>query len=89
MGGGAIVIMITDGWDTGDIKVLNKEFNLLSKSCFRLIWLNPNLGYENFKPLTEGVRVITKHADKLFPIHNLNCLNDLGFFLSNLNKIKR
>ena len=89
LGGGAIVIMITDGWDTGDIKVLNKEFNLLSKSCFRLIWLNPNLGYENFKPLTEGVRVITKHADKLFPIHNLNCLNDLGFFLSNLNKIKR
>ena len=88
LGNGAIVILITDGWDTGNTTILNQEFNRLSKSCHRIIWLNPNLGYQDFKPLTLGVQVILKHVDDFLPIHNLNCLTDLNDLLSSLNNGK-
>ena len=82
LGNGAIVIVITDGWNTGNTTLLNQEFNRLSKSCHKLIWLNPNLGYQDFKPLTLGVQVILKHVDDFLSIHNLNCLTDLNDLLS-------
>ncbi len=88
LGNGAIVIVITDGWDTGNTTLLNQEFNRLSKSCHRLMWLNPNLGYQDFEPITLGVKVILKHVDDFLPIHNLNCLTDLNDLLSSLNNRK-
>ena len=89
LGNGAIVLMITDGWDTGNTKILNQEFDRLFKSCNRLIWLNPNLGYQDFEPLTMGVQIMMKYAHDFLPIHNLNCLTDLSDLLSNLNKSNR
>ncbi len=86
---GAVVIIITDGWDTGNIKLLNIEFDRLRRSCHKLIWLNPNLGYEDFQPLTSGVQSIMKHVDRFLPIHNLSCLSDLGEILSNLDNHRR
>jgi len=89
LGNGAVVIVITDGWDTGNTTLLNHEFDRLYRSCHRLIWLNPNLGYQDFEPLTAGVQIIMKHVDDFLPIHNLNCLTDLGDLLSSLNYTKR
>ncbi len=83
LGNGAVVLIITDGWDTGNSKLLNQEFDRLRKSCNRLIWLNPNLGYQDFEPLTSGVQIIMKYVDNFLPIHNLKCLTDLSdLFLS-------
>ena len=89
LGNGAIVLIITDGWDTGNVKLLNQEFDRLSKSCNKLIWLNPNLGYQDFEPLTLGVKTIMKYAHDFLPIHNLNCLTDLEDILLRLNNFKR
>ena len=88
LGNGAVVLIITDGWDTGNSKLLNQEFDRLKKSCNRLIWLNPNLGYQDFEPLTSGVQIMMKYVDNFLPIHNLSCLTDLSdLFLSlDLNK---
>ena len=77
LGNGAIVLIITDGWDTGNIKLLNKEFDRLKRSSKILIWLNPNLGYQDFEPLTAGVQIMMKYVDYFLPIHNLSCLTDL------------
>ena len=77
LGNGAIVLIITDGWDTGNIKLLNKEFDRLKRSSKTLIWLNPNLGYQDFEPLTAGVQIMMKYVDYFLPIHNLSCLTDL------------
>ncbi|MEC8899615.1 MAG: VWA domain-containing protein [Candidatus Neomarinimicrobiota bacterium] len=86
LSGGAVVLMISDGWDTGNVELLKKETDRLHRSCHRLIWLNPNLGYEDFQPLTEGVQAILSHVDDFLPIHNLNSLMDLGNVLSRLDK---
>jgi len=86
LSGGAVVLIISDGWDTGNIELLNKEADRLHRSCHRLIWLNPNLGYEDFQPLTHGLQAIQPHVDEFLPIHNLNSLTDLVNHLSNLRK---
>ena len=88
LGNGTIVLIITDGWDTGNTKLLGQEFDRLHRSCYRLIWLNPNLGYQDFEPITEGVKEIMKYADEFLPIHSLKCLDDLGNVLSFLNHSK-
>ena len=88
LGGGAVVLVISDGWDTGDVNKLGKEIDRLHRSCHRLIWLNPNLGYDDFQPLTRGVQTLLPHADDFLPIHNLNSLVDLGKVLATLNSRK-
>ena len=89
LSGGAIVLIISDGWDTGNIELLGKETDRLHRSCHRLVWLNPNLGYEDFKPLTQGLHAILPHVDDFLPIHNLNSLIDLVDILSSMDKRTR
>ena len=89
LSGGAVVLIISDGWDTGNIELLTKETDRLHRSCHRLIWLNPNLGYEDFKPLTQGLHAILPHVDDFLPIHNLNSLIDLVDILSSMDKRTR
>ncbi len=86
LNGGAVVLIISDGWDTGNIELLNKEADRLHRSCHRVIWLNPNLGYLDFQPLTKGIQTILPHVDKFLPIHNLNSLTELGRVLNQLDK---
>ena len=88
LSGGAVILVISDGWDTGEVDKLDREMDRLHRSCHRLIWLNPNLGYEGFKPLTKGFEVIIPHLDDFLPIHNLNSLLDLGSALADLDKTK-
>lgn len=86
LGGGAVVLVISDGWDTGEVEKLEREIDRIHRSCHRLIWLNPNLGYEDFQPLTRGVQALLPHTDVFLSIHNLNSLVDLGKVLSNLGR---
>ena len=88
LSGGAVILVISDGWDTGEVDKLDREMDRLHRSCHRLIWLNPNLGYKGFKPLTKGFEVIMPHLDDFLPIHNLNSLLDLGSALADLDKTK-
>lgn len=86
LGRGAVVVVISDGWDTGDVRKLGREMDRLHKSCHRLIWLNPNLGFEGFQPLTSGLLAIMPHVDDFLSVHNLNCLAALGKVLATLDR---
>ena len=54
LGRGAVVCIISDGWDRGDPSLLAAEIAHLQRMSFRLIWLNPLLGVSGYKPLTQG-----------------------------------
>ena len=84
LGNGAIVILISDGWDTGDNSLLQSEMKRLQRSCHRLIWLNPNLGYDTFEPLTRGVLTLLPFTDEFLPVHNLQSLLDLSRVLARI-----
>lgn len=82
LGQGAVVLLITDGLDRGDIDGLENEIERLHKSCRRLIWLNPLLRFEGFRPEARGVKAIMPHVDDFRAVHNLNKLRDIGKALS-------
>jgi uncharacterized protein with von Willebrand factor type A (vWA) domain len=74
LGRGAVVIIITDGWDRGDIPMLHNEMLRLRRSCQRLIWLNPLLDIPQYEPLTRGAQALLPYVDDFLPITNLSNL---------------
>ncbi len=82
LGQGAAVLIISDGWDRGDIGLLGKEMERLQRSCHRLIWLNPLLGSPDYQPLTRGIVAALPHVDDFLPVHNLASLEQLGDLLA-------
>ncbi len=86
LSGGAIVLLISDGWDRGDPEVLAEEMDRLRRSCHRLVWLNPLLGSPEYEPLTRGMQAALPHVDNFLPVHNLKSLEDLARHLENLDR---
>ncbi len=84
LGQGAAVLIISDGWDRGDIALLGKEMERLHRSCHRLIWLNPLLGSPRYEPLTRGIVAALPHIDDFLPVHNLASLEQLGDLLASM-----
>jgi hypothetical protein len=84
LGRGAVVLIISDGWDRGDPSVLGREIGRLHRSCHRLIWLNPLLGSPEYEPLTRGIQAALPHIDDFLPVHNLASLEDLAIHLAQL-----
>ena len=78
LGRGAVVLMISDGWDRGEIDLLRREMDRLQRSCYRLIWLNPLLGSPEYQPLTRGIQAALPYIDDFLPVHNLSSLEDLA-----------
>jgi uncharacterized protein with von Willebrand factor type A (vWA) domain len=81
LGQGAIVLLISDGWDRGDVALLSREMDRLHRSCHQLIWLNPLLGAANYEPLVRGIQAALPHIDHFMPVHNLASLEQLAQLL--------
>jgi len=89
LGHGAVVLIISDGWDRGDVELLQHEMTRLKRNCHRLIWLNPLLGAPEYEPLTRGIQAALPHIDDFLPVHNLASLEDLANRLAGLDKSSR
>lgn len=85
LGRGAVVLIISDGWDRGESDVLSVEMDRLQHSCHRLIWLNPLLGSPDYRPLTIGMKTALPFIDNFLPVHNLDSLISLGNLLSSID----
>jgi len=77
LGQGAVVLLVTDGLDRDVESGLAFEVDRLRRSCRSLVWLNPLLRYEGFKPVASGVRILVDRVDEHRPVHNLESLADL------------
>jgi uncharacterized protein with von Willebrand factor type A (vWA) domain len=86
LGRGAVVLVISDGWDRGDADLLALEMDRLKRSCYHLIWLNPLLGSPDYEPLTRGIQAALPHIDDFLPVHNLASLEDLANQLATLDR---
>lgn len=82
LGRGAIVLLISDGWDRGDPALLSREIARLHRSAHRLIWLNPRLGAPGYTPLVRGMQAALPHLDAFLPVHNLISLEQLAAALT-------
>ena len=75
---GAVVLLISDGLDSDVGHGLAAEMERLSKSCRRLIWLNPLLRYERFEARPAGIKAMLPYVDDFLPVHNLESLKQLA-----------
>jgi uncharacterized protein len=89
LGRGAVVLIISDGWDRGDPDLAAREMARLQRSCYRLIWLNPLLGSPAYQPLTRGMQAALPYVDDFLPVHNLASLEDLAEHLAALDDKRR
>src|SRR4051794_14467081 len=82
LGHGAVVLLISDGWDRGDPTLMSRETARLQRTSHRLIWLNPLLGRTGYQPLTRGLQAALPFVDEFLPVHNLQSLEQLGTLLA-------
>ncbi|HEU4433779.1 MAG TPA: VWA domain-containing protein [Pyrinomonadaceae bacterium] len=77
-----VVIILSDGWDTGEPEQLAHTLAQLRKRAGRVIWLNPLLGSSRYEPLTRGMQAALPHIDVFAPAHDLASLRALEPHLS-------
>ncbi len=76
-----IVIILSDGWDTGEIPLLQQSMELIHNRSKKVIWLNPLAGYSSYRPDVAGMQTAIPFVDVFAPVHNLNSLRKLGKWL--------
>ena len=77
-----IVLILSDGWDTGEPEVLAQELLALRRRAGRVLWLNPLLGNPSYEPLTRGMAAALPLIDHFAAAHNLSSLRDLASHLT-------
>jgi uncharacterized protein with von Willebrand factor type A (vWA) domain len=73
-----VVLLITDGLDTGAPEALDHELQWLKRHTRQLLWLNPLLRFDGYQPLASGAAVLHRHAHGMLAVHNLSRLEDLA-----------
>lgn len=81
---GAVVMIVSDGWERGDIALLAREMARLRRSAYQVIWLNPLLGDKDYEPLVRGMQTALPYIDRFLPVHNLASLEHLAAVLRKL-----
>ncbi|NQW95094.1 MAG: VWA domain-containing protein, partial [Polaromonas sp.] len=81
-----IVLMITDGLDTGEPAELAQELGWLRRRSRRVLWLNPLLRFDGYAPLAQGAKVLHSQAHGMLAVHNLSKLEELAASLAALMK---
>jgi uncharacterized protein with von Willebrand factor type A (vWA) domain len=78
LGRGAIVVLLSDGWDRGEPEQLAAEMARLSRCAHTLIWLNPLKAHPGYEPLTRGMQAALPHVDHFLAGNSLSSLADLA-----------
>jgi len=77
-----MVLVITDGLDTGEPAALAQELLWLKRHSRRLLWLNPLLRFEGYAPLAQGATELHRASDAMLAVHNLSSLEQLAASLA-------
>jgi hypothetical protein len=79
---GAVVLIISDGWDTGDPGLLGQQMARLSRLAHRIVWANPRTQSPRYRPEVGGMAAAWPFCDAVVSAHNLDALDDLLAALS-------
>ena len=75
---GAVVVIISDGWDTGDPGILRREMERLSLVAFKIIWVNPRTKSADYQPLAGGMAAAWPYCDAVVSAHTLAAVDELA-----------
>ena len=75
---GAVVLLVSDGWERGDPAQLAREMGTLRRSCHRLLWIDPLAARPGFEPVTVGLQAALPFIDELVPAASVASLEELA-----------
>jgi uncharacterized protein with von Willebrand factor type A (vWA) domain len=81
IGRGAVVVVLSDGWDTGDPELLGRETARLARCAHRLVWCNPLKSRPGYEPLARGMAAALPHVDDFRAGSSLGSLMELALML--------
>ena len=76
-----IVLILSDGWDTGNTEILAESMERLHQKARKIIWLNPLAGNPTFRPTVQGMQAAMPFVDVFAPVHNVESLRNVGKWL--------
>jgi len=74
---GAVVLIISDGWETGDATELGEQMRRLSRLAYRIVWANPRTASPHYQPLVAGMAAAWPYCDSVVSAHSLRALDPL------------
>lgn len=77
MARGAVVVILSDGWDRGDPAVLAEQMARLQRVAYRVVWVNPLKATPEYAPLARGMAAALPYVDEFVEGHSLAALEDL------------
>jgi uncharacterized protein len=77
MARGAVVVILSDGWERGDPALVGREMERLSRLAHRIVWVNPRAAAAGFAPRAGGMAAALPHCDELVSGHSLQALEDV------------
>lgn len=78
MARGAVIVILSDGWDRGDPQVIAEQMERLQRVANRVIWVNPLKATPEYAPLARGMAAALPHIDSFVEGHNFTALEDLA-----------
>lgn len=78
------VMILSDGYDTGEPEILASELRRLRRRCRRIAWLNPMMGWDGYRPDAKAMQAAMPYLDLFAPAHNLESLAALEPYLAKL-----
>jgi len=78
------VMIVSDGYETGDAALLGREMAALARRCRRIVWLNPMMAWEGYAPEAQGIKAALPHVDLYAPANTLASLAALEPYLARL-----
>jgi len=82
MARGAVVLIISDGWDTGAPELVRREMQRLSLVAFRIVWMNPRTKSSSYQPLAAGMAAAWPYCDAVVSGHSLQAIDQLAAALA-------
>ena len=77
MARGAVILIISDGWETGDPALLGAQMARLHRIAYRIVWANPRTQSERYRPEVGGMAAAWPYCDAVVSAHNFEALDDL------------
>ncbi|MFN8221884.1 MAG: VWA domain-containing protein [Gaiellales bacterium] len=83
---GAIVVIVSDGWERDDPDLVGREMARLSRAAYAVVWVNPLKGNPAYQPLAGGMRAALPYIDRFVSGHNLRSLEELAAVLAGIER---
>jgi uncharacterized protein with von Willebrand factor type A (vWA) domain len=78
MARGAVIVILSDGWERGDPALVGREMERLSRLAYRIVWVNPRVGASDFAPRAGGMAAALPHCDALVSGHSMDALDEVA-----------